>query len=357
MAPTLGELAQRVASGLPGLELRGDASVEIRGVCALSPGEPGCVAFLANPRLKDQLGATKAAAVVLSPRDAAGFAGNALLFKDPHLAFARLAAQFDFSKRFTPGVHPSAVVAAGVAVPPGAHVGPGAVIGAGATIGDAVYVGPGCVVGEGVALGEGTRLEARVVVDGRARLGRRCHVNSGAVIGGRGFGLARGPAGWEEVPQLGSVVIGDDVEIGANTTIDRGAIGDTVLEDGVKLDNQIQIAHNCVIGRHTAIAACVGIAGSTRVGARCMIAGGAGLNGHIEIGDDVVIHGFAMVTKSLPGPGVYGSGLPVLPVREWRREGARVRRLGLLEERLAALEARLGIKRAQGGDEGGEPDV
>jgi UDP-3-O-[3-hydroxymyristoyl] glucosamine N-acyltransferase len=166
-----------------------------------------------------------------------------------------------------------------------------------------------------------------------------------------------GPKGWEEVPQLGSVVVGDDVEIGANTTIDRGAIDDTVIGNGVRLDNLIMIAHNCRIGDHTAIAACTGIAGSTRIGARCMIGGAVGINGHIEIGDDVIILGRAMVTQSLPDKGVYGSGLPIAPARDWRKTVARVRRLGKLEERVRAVEQRMGIKGETEEDDDGSAAV
>jgi UDP-3-O-[3-hydroxymyristoyl] glucosamine N-acyltransferase len=358
LAPTLGELAQRFKAGMPELEIAGDPATVIRGVCTLSPGEPGCLAFLANPRYRAQLAATKAAAVVLGRRDAAGYTGNALIAKDPYLVFARIAASFDRSGDFTPGVHASATVAPGVAIPVSSHVGAGAVIEAGAGVGASVYIGPNCVVGRNARIGDHSRLEGKVFVGERVQVGRRCRLGPGAVLGSRGFGLARGPAGWEEVPQTGSVILGDDVEVGANTTIDRGALGDTVLGNGVKLDNLIQIAHNVHIGEHTAIAANVGIAGSARIGARCMIGGCSCINGHIEIADDVVIIGFSMVTKSLTEKGQYGSGFPAQPAREWRRGVAGVRRLGHMEERLAELERRAGIVRSgQGEDDGGDQDV
>lgn len=345
---TLGELAKRFA-----LEIKGDAAAEIRGICTLSPGEPGGLSFLANPRYRGQLAQTQAAAVVLGQADARNFRGNALIAKDPYLAYARIAALFDSSDKFTPGVHPSAVIAPGVMIPADSHVGALSVVEQGAQIGAKVFIGSGCAVGRQARIGESSRLEARVHIGERVQLGKRARIQPGAVIGSRGFGLARGPQGWEEVPQLGSVVLGDDVEVGANTTIDRGAIGDTVLENGVKLDNQIQIAHNVHIGAHTAIAACSGIAGSTRIGARCMIGGCTCINGHIEIADDVVILGFSMVLKSLTQRGQYG-GIPAKPARDWRRTTARVHRLGGLEERLAALEQKLGIKRATQGDDGGD---
>jgi UDP-3-O-[3-hydroxymyristoyl] glucosamine N-acyltransferase len=358
VAPTLGELAQRFRSGLPELELVGDPATRIEGVCTLTPGEAGCLAFLANPKYRVQLAGTRAAAVVLSRRDAAGYTGAALIAQDPYLAYARIATVFDRRARFAPGVDPSAAVAAGVKIPATSHVGACSAIGEGATIGEAVYIGAGCVVGRGASIGDGSRLTGRVFVGEDVRIGRRVRLEPGAVIGSRGFGLARGPQGWEEVPQLGTVVIGDDVEVGANTTIDRGALGDTVLANGVKLDNLIQIAHNVFIGEHTAIAAMSGVAGSARVGARCMIGGCSCINGHIEIADDVMIIGFSMVTKSLPEKGSYGSGFPARPARAWRRDVAGVRRLGAMEERLAALERRAGIVRGQQGeDDGGDPDL
>jgi UDP-3-O-[3-hydroxymyristoyl] glucosamine N-acyltransferase len=355
--PTLGELAERFRPGLPELELAGDPATEIRGTCALAPGEPGCITFLANPRLRSQLPDCRASAVILSRRDAAGFRGNALVVKDPYLAFARVAAVFDRSDDFIPGVHASAVVAPGVAIPPSSHVGANTVVMEGARIGASVYLGPGCVVGRDAAIGDGGRIQGNVFVGDRVRIGRRVRISAGAVLGSRGFGLARGPAGWEELPQTGTVVLGDDVEVGACTTIDRGALGDTVIEDGVKLDNQIQVAHNVRIGAHTVMAAFSGIAGSARIGARCMIGGCSCINGHIEIADDVVIIGFTMVTKSLPEKGQYGSGLPVREAREWRRDVARVHRLGTLEERVAELERRAGIAQARQGGEGGHEDV
>ena len=355
--PTLGELAQRFRAGLPELEVAGDPATPIHGVCTLSPGEPGCLAFLANPRYRPQLVTTKAAAVVLGKRDAAGHAGNALIAKDPYLAFARIAASFDRSGDFVPGVHPSAVVAPGVVVPASTHLGACAVIEPGAVIGASVYVGPNCTIARDARIGDHSRLEGNVFVGARVQIGKRCRLNAGAVLGSRGFGLALGPAGWEEVPQTGTVILGDDVEVGAGTTIDRGALGDTVLEDGVKLDNLIQVAHNVRIGAHTVMAAMSGIAGSARIGARCMIGGCTCINGHIEIADDVVILGFSMVVKSVTERGQYG-GIPARPAREWRREIARVQRLGDTESRLRELERRAGIERGgQGEDDGGDQDV
>ena len=348
---TLGDLATRF-----GLELRGDAATPITGVCTLQPGKPGCLGFLSSAKFRGQLGETQASAVIVTPRDAAGLETAGLVARDPYLAYARIAALFDPGRAFEPGIHPAASIDPSADIGVGVHVGPAAVIGAGARIGVGSYIGPGCVIGRDAIVGEGARLIAQVHVGDRVKLGLRCHVQPGAVIGSRGFGNARGPEGWEEVPQLGSVVVGDDVEIGANTCIDRGALEDTVIGRGVRLDNLIQIAHNCVIGEHTAIAACTGIAGSTRVGARCMIGGAAGIAGHLTIADDVVILGRCMVTRSLTEKGVYGSGIPAAPARDWRRRVARFRRLDHTEERLAAVEKHLGIevRKLDEGDDGGD---
>ena len=345
---TLDELAQR-----HGLTRVGDGATPIRGVCTLTPGKPGCIGFLSNPRYRPQLADTSAAAVIVSPRDVDSLGARpGLIAKDPYLAYARIAREFDPDRQFQPGRAPSAVVAADARIGAGCYLGPQVVIESGVRIGDGSYLGPGCHIGRDAVLGECVRLTAGVHIGARVRLGARVVVQPGAVIGGRGFGNARGPQGWEEVPQLGSVVIGDDVEIGANTCIDRGALDDTVIESGVRLDNLIQIAHNCHIGAHTAIAACTGIAGSTRIGARCMIGGAVGIAGHLEIADDVVILGRAMVVGSIREKGVYGSGLPLDDAREWRKTVARVRRLGKLEQRLKTLERRLGVSITETADDG-----
>ncbi|PPE72270.1 UDP-3-O-(3-hydroxymyristoyl)glucosamine N-acyltransferase [Solimonas fluminis] len=333
---SLADLAARF-----GLELKGEGGTLIQGVCSLDPGKPGCIGFLSNPKFRAQLAGTRAAAVIVGPRDAATLATPGLVAKDPYLAYARLAALFDPDREFAAGIQAGAQVSPQAKLGAGVHVGYNAVVEAGAELGEGAYVGPGCLVGRDAVIGAGTRLVAQVHVGARVRIGRRCTLQPGAVIGSRGFGNARGPNGWEEVPQLGTVVIGDNVEIGSNTCIDRGAIEDTVIEDGVRLDNLIQIAHNCRIGQHTAIAACTGIAGSTTVGARCLIGGAVGMAGHISIADDVVILGRGMVTNSITEKGVYGSGLPLSDAREWRKTVARIRRLARLEERLREVERHL----------------
>ncbi len=333
MTLTLGELAQKL-----GLELRGEAGLAIRGVCALAPGKPGHLSFLTDGSHRKQLVTTQAAAVILHPKEAEGWHGPALLAKNPHAAFARAAAMFEQRVKPATGVHPSAWVSPQARLDPSASVGPMSVVEAGAQIGPNVEIGPGCVVGRDVKIGDGTRLVARVTLCDGVTLGRRCNVEPGAVLGARGFGLTQDGERWLEVPQLGSVVVGDDVEIGANTTVDRATFDNTVIEDGVKLDNQVHVGHNCRIGKHTAIAGCVGISGSSDIGARCQIGGAVGIAGQLRIADDVVITGYSLVTKSVEQPGLYSSGIPIVPAAEWRRQVARLRQLDEVAERLRALE-------------------
>lgn len=334
---SLAELADQF-----GLELKGEGATPVSGVCSLIPGHPDRIGFLSNPRLRAQLSQTRAAAVIVGKRDAADLR-NGLVAPDPYLAYARIARLFDPYREFPPDVrHPSAVVAPDARIGRGSCISMNSVVADRAVIGEGCFIGPGCIIGQDAVIGAGTQLVANIFVWHGVRIGERCNVQPGAVIGSRGFGNARGPQGWEEVPQLGSVVIGNDVEIGANTCIDRGAIEDTVIAEGVRLDNLIQVAHNCRIGAHTAIAAGVGIAGSTVIGARCMIGGHAGIAGHIEIADDVVVLARAMVTHSL-AKGVYGSGLPIAEARAWRRQVAYVRRLEKLNQRVRELEQKLGV--------------
>lgn len=349
-ALTLDQLAQRHE-----LTVVGDGAMPIIGVCTLAPGKPGHIAFLSNPRYRAQIADTRAGAVIVGQRDVDSLAGRAgLVAGNPMLAYARIARHFDPDRLFDAGIHAAASVAGDARVGEGCHVGAHAVIESGAQVGAGSFIGPGCHVGRDAVIGAQARLVANVHIGARVRMGARVTVQPGAVIGGRGFGNVPGPQGWEEVPQLGSVWIGDDVEIGANTCIDRGAIDDTVIESGVRLDNLIQIAHNCHIGEHTAIAACTGIAGSTRIGRRCMIGGAAGIVGHIEIADEVVLLGRAMVTGSITQKGVYGSGLPLDEARAWRKTVARIRRLDKYEQRLKMLEHRVGVSDTENEEDGRE---
>lgn len=345
----LGDIVKRL-----GGELIGDADVRIRQVATLESAGPTDITFLTQSRFLPQLGHTRAGAVILGPetRDASGL--PRIISANPYAYFASVSALLNPPAPVEPGIHESAVVDISARVAASANIGACAFIGRHAEIADHAVVGPGCFIGEGASIGTGSRLHANVTVYHGCRIGARCIVHAGAVIGSDGFGIANEDGVWKKIPQIGRALIGDDVEIGANTTIDRGALDDTVIEDGVKLDNQIQIAHNCRIGEHTAIASCVGIAGSTVVGKRCMIGGAVGINGHIRIADDVVVLGRAMVTKSLTAPGVYGSGTPAQPVREWRKQVARIRRLAGLEERLGQVEKILKLDPKPG--DASEPD-
>ncbi|MFO1372673.1 MAG: UDP-3-O-(3-hydroxymyristoyl)glucosamine N-acyltransferase [Candidatus Competibacteraceae bacterium] len=317
----------------------GNAATVITGVAPLHSAEPDQLSFLINPRYRKFLAVTRAAGVILSAQDAKECPAPALITANPYLAYARAATLFESVVDMQWGIHPTAWVSPTAQVAAKSWIGPHCTVEAGAAIADGVVVGPNCVIGERAVLGAGTRLVAQVTICHGVWLGQRVLVHPGAVIGSDGFGLAPDHDGrWFKIPQLGSVRVGDDVEIGANTTIDRGALEDTVIEDGVKLDNQIQVAHNVHIGAHSALAGCVGIAGSARIGRHCMLGGGVGISGHLEIADHVQITGMSLVTKSIPTPGIYSSGLAVEPNRFWNKISARLRRLDELFQRLAALE-------------------
>jgi len=319
---SLGELAVRF-----GLTLRGDPSLNVRSVATLSRANSGALTFLANSRYRRQLESTRATAVILSAEDEAHCPVAALIDPNPYLAYARIASLMHPEMTPEPGIHPSAVVADGAQIASSASIGPLAVIEEGARIGERVLVGPCCIVQKGASVGADSTLRSRVNLYPGVTLGQRCILHAGAVVGADGFGFAPNDGTWVKVPQVGSVRIGDDVEIGANTTIDRGAIDDTVVENGVKLDNQIQVGHNVTIGAHTAIAACTGISGSTVIGQRCMIGGMVGFAGHLTIADDVVVTGCSLVSASIKKPGSYSSGMPTVETRLWRRMVAHLRRL------------------------------
>jgi len=319
---SLGELAVRF-----GLGLQGEPGLRVSRVATLSHAQAGTLSFLANPRYRKQMECTRATAVLVGPENAASCPVAALIDANPYLAYARIADLLHPPAPVVAGVHASAVVSGTARVAASASVGPLAVIEDGADIGERVLVGPGCIVQRGSRVGADSRLMARVNLYPGVSIGRRCILHAGAVIGADGFGFAPHEGAWVKVPQVGGVQIGDDVEIGANTTIDRGAIDDTVVENGVKLDNQIQVGHNVTIGAHTAVAGCVGISGSTTIGRRCMIGGGVGIAGHLTIADDVVVTGCSLVSASLKHAGSYSSGMPAVETRMWRRMVAHLRRL------------------------------
>lgn len=333
---TLGQLAERL-----GATLRGAEDQPISGLATLQEAGPEQLSFLANAQYRKFLSGCHAGAVLLTEADADGFAGNVLVVANPYLAYAELSHLFDRKRRALPGVHPTAVVAADAHVDASASIGAYAVIESGAQIAAGVTVGAQCVIGARSLIGEGGWLAPRVTLYHDVRIGKRVVIQSGAVIGGEGFGFANEKGVWQKIAQIGGVTIGDDVEIGANTTVDRGALSDTLIGNGVKLDNQIMIAHNVQIGDNTAMAGCAGISGSTKIGKNCMIAGGVGMVGHIEVCDNVFVTGMTMVTRSITEPGSYSSGTAMQPAAEWRKSAARIRQLDDMARRLQQLEKQL----------------
>ncbi|MBH3455741.1 UDP-3-O-(3-hydroxymyristoyl)glucosamine N-acyltransferase [Pseudomonas monteilii] len=333
---TLGQLAEAL-----GATLKGPEALQITGLATLQEAGPGQLSFLANPQYRKYLDNCQAGAVLLKAADAESFAGNALIVADPYQAYARISHLFDPKPKAVAGIHPSAVVAEDAQVDASASVGAFAVIESGARIEADVSIGAHCFIGARCVVGEGGWLAPRVTLYHDVTIGKRVVIQSGAVIGGEGFGFANEKGIWRKIAQIGGVTIGDDVEIGVNTAVDRGALSDTRIGDGVKLDNQIQIAHNVQIGDHTAMAACVGISGSTRIGKHCMLAGGVGLVGHIDICDNVFVSGMTMVTRSITEPGSYSSGTAMQPLADWRKSAARIRQLDDMAKRLQQLEKRV----------------
>jgi UDP-3-O-[3-hydroxymyristoyl] glucosamine N-acyltransferase len=330
---TVAEIAERF-----GLEWKGDGTRAIAGVGTLAGARADQLSFLSNSKYAAQLHATIAGVVVLRDESVADCPTSALIARDPYVAYAHIAALFEHLPAAPSGIHPSAVVSPGARVSSSASIGPCCVIEDGAVIEDGVVLGPHCIVGEACTVGAQSRLVARVTLVIRATLGKRVLVHPGAVIGSDGFGNAFDKDHWVKLPQLGGVRIGDDCEIGANTTIDRGALEDTVLEEDVRLDNQIQIAHNVHVGAHTAMAGCAAVAGSAKIGRYCMIGGNAGVLGHLELADRVTITAKSLVTHSIREPGEYSSGAPLQENRLWRKNAARFKHLDEYARRLSALE-------------------
>lgn len=319
-----------------GLALHGEGTQTVSGVGTLACATAEQLSFLANPRYRAQLGATQAGIVVLCADEATHCPTTALVAADPYVAFARIAALFEKKSARNTGIHPTAAIADDAIVAASASIGPHVSIGVRSRIGDGVVIGPGCVIGDDCDVGRDCELVARVTLVTRVRLGQRVLIHPGAVIGADGFGIAMDHGHWIKVPQLGGVLIGDDCEIGANTTIDRGALGDTVLEEDVRLDNQIQIGHNVRIGAHTAMAGCSAAAGSASIGRHCLIGGGAGVLGHLQVCDRVVITAMTLVTHSIHEPGEYSSGTPLMDNRSWRKSAARFKQLDSLVRRVNA---------------------
>lgn len=339
MGIRLGDLVERF-----GGQLVGDPDLEVQAIAPLDSAGASHISFLSNSKLRALAAQSQAAALILSPLDdptvAATYEGARIVTTNPYAYFAR-AAQYFVSLTESapvPGIHPSAVVAPGATVDPTAHVGPHVTIEEGAVIGAHAVIDSGCFVGREAVIGEHTHLFANVTFHARCRIGKRGILHSGAVIGTDGFGFAVEAGVYIKIPQTGRVLIGDDVDIGANTTIDRGALDDTVIEDGVKLDNQIQIGHNCHIGAHTAMAGCVGVAGSAKIGSRCTFGGAAMVLGHLEIADNVHISSGSMVSRSVLEPGQYTGFYPLAKNAEWERSAAIVRNLDSMRGKIRTLE-------------------
>jgi len=333
MPISLGELATRFSC-----ELIGDPDVIVDDVAPLSNAGSSSLSFLSGPAFKKQLSSTKAAAVILCSDDAPDSPVAALVHANPYACYAGMAAAIRPLPVYAPGAHVSAVIAETASVASTAHVAANAVIEDRAVIGENSYVGPGTVVGPDCVVGDDCRLHANVTFVRNVSIGDRCIFHSGSVVGADGFGNAMTDKGWVKVPQFGGVRVGNDVEVGSSTTIDCGAIEDTIIENGVRLDNQIQIGHNVHIGEHTAMASSVAVAGSAHIGKRCLLAGMVGVAGHITMCDDVIINGKGMVSKSISEPGAYASNFPVEDVRTWNRRAAIFRRIDKLLGRVSKLE-------------------
>jgi UDP-3-O-[3-hydroxymyristoyl] glucosamine N-acyltransferase len=333
---TLGEVADQL-----GLECRGERARRLTGLANLALANEHQLSFLANPKFRKFLDDTRAGAIIVS-RDIADTANfDCLISDNPYLSYARATHLFDNRPRLAPGVHPTAVVAASAVIGADVAIGAYCVIGEGVSIGANTSINGGTVIGEACVIGSDCVIHANVTLYHAIRVGDGCVIHSGAVIGADGFGFAPGPGGWEKIAQLGSVCIGRCVEIGASTTVDRGAIEDTLIADGVIIDDQVHIGHNVKIGEGTAIAGCVGIAGSTTIGAHCMIAGAVGINGHITIADGVQIQGMARVTSSIDKPGSYNSGSGLMEFNLWRKNAVRFGQLDELYRRVVELEKQL----------------
>ena len=338
---------KRTAYSLKDIALRfggsvlGDSAVTISQIATLDSAQAHQIAFLANSKYRAQLDKTNAGAVILGAADAEATSRSRIVCDNPYAYFAKLSAFLNPLPQAVAGIHPSAVIGDGAVISPSAQIDAHVVIGEGALIGENCVIMSGCNIGAGVVIEENARLYPRVVVYHDCVLGKNLIAHSGVVIGADGFGIAMEEGRWLKIPQIGRVVIGNDVEIGANTTIDRGALDDTVIEDDVKLDNQIQIAHNVRIGAHTAIAGCVGIAGSTSIGRYCRIGGSAGILGHLQIADYVEISSFTLVGKSIKERGSYCGIFPFSTTQTWRKNAAHVRHLDEMAGRIKQLEQKI----------------
>lgn len=333
MSLTLAQIAKAIDG-----QLVGDADYLINGVGTLAQATPQQISFLANTKYKKFLNETHAGAVIVAPGLGAELSTNVIETADPYVAYAKAASLLYPDRVSEVGIHPTAWIEPTAVLADNVSIGPHVTVDKGVIIESGVSISAGSVIEPNVFIGENSRIKANVTLCHDIQIGQRVIIHPGVVIGADGFGIANDNGKWIKVPQVGGVVIGNDVEIGANTTIDRGAIEDTIINDGVKLDNQIQIAHNVIIGEHTVIAGCVGIAGSTRIGKYCAIGGGTGISGHLDIADGVQLTGMTMVTKSITESGVFSSGIPVEPTKQWHKNVVRYRQMDKLFERVKLLE-------------------
>lgn len=330
---SLAEIAERF-----GGIVAGDPAIRVAQVASLETAGPGDISFLTSRKFLKLLSSSRASAVILPEETREATTKPRILCENPYAYYARVASFLNPEPAMTAGIHPQAVVDSLARVAASASIGAFAVIEAGAWVGEGTQIGSGCFVGRSTRIGDNSKLHPNVSIYRDCEVGSRVIIHSGAVIGADGFGMAMEAGRWLKIPQIGRVLVGDDVEIGANTTIDRGALDDTVIEEGVKLDNQIQVGHNCRIGAHTAVAGCVGIAGSTRIGKYCKLGGGAMISGHLVIGDRVDVSGGTLVAKSISKPGAYTAVFPMSPHDEWLRNASQVRHLDEMRDRIRALE-------------------
>ncbi len=333
MSYTLLEIAEKI-----GATVDGDGTCIINSLATLTNANAGQIAFLSNVKYREQLTGTQASAVIISPDCLDDCPTNALIMANPYMGYALVAQLLDTTPKTAENIHPSAVIDASASIAENVSIGANAVIESGVELSPGVNIGAGCFIGKNSKIGRYSSLWANVTVYHQVVIGEHCLIQANTVIGSDGFGYANHQGKWLKIPQLGGVNIGNNVEIGASTTIDRGALDDTIIKDNVILDNQIQIAHNVVIGEGTAMAACSVIAGSTVVGKNCTMAGLVGVNGHINIADGCVFTGFAMVTKNITQAGVYSSGLPAQPNKDWQKANARIRKLDVTNKKIKALE-------------------
>ena len=321
MTYTLGDLAARY-----GCDLLGDPNIEISHFSTLDTGQDGSLSFLSNQSYINKLRETRASAVIISPNDIEYCSVGAIITDDPYLLYSKIVELLHPLRAINPGISESAVIEKNSNISDSCYIGPQTSISDGVKINENVYIGPGCVIHGDIEIARNSRLHANVTIINSVKIGARTQIHPGAVIGADGFGNVKTPNGWKKINQIGGVIIGDDVEIGSNTTIDRGSIENTVIENGVRLDNLIQIGHNTVIGEHIAIASSAAIAGSVNIGKNCMIAGQVGIVGHIEICDDVRINGAAVVTKDIKKPGIYSGSIPCEDDKKWKKLVAKFKR-------------------------------